>query len=323
MKKRFLSLIAASMALALAFTSCASRTTVGGGGIQATLYAAGCDESFRPTIWKDGAPFVTINAYGTFNAVYASAGIVYAAGLADERPFYWKSNDPNTYHYLGSGEGWATSVCVTSSGYMYVAGWDSYGGKVWRGATSANTAATTYHDLGENAWPMSICVYGDTVYTGGCDVYGSCIWEGSRFIDGIDDDSAYIYSIDVSNGVVYAAGEFDYRPVWIKTGDLNNYYLGNGYGLAASISVSGGNIYIAEYNENADGRVWRGAASGNTVSIQYRLGNYAAPESVFVAGSDVYAGGWDGSVGCGRIWKNGARLYDLGYDTDVFSIFVQ
>ena len=315
MKKHTLSLIAALMALMLILTACANHND---DNDERTVYAAGIDEYARPAIWKNGLPFVTMDSAGFFNSVYVSGGILYAAGQADGRPFYWRSDDPNRYNYLGNGDGWAASVHV-SGGYMYVAGWDSYGGKIWRSAASGSAAAVLY-DFGADAWPYSICVYGSSVYAGGFDAYGSCVWENNQIIAGIDDDSAYIYSIDVSNGVVYAAGEVDERPVWFKTtGSDYSYYLGDDYGLATSVRVSGNYMYIAEYGDAA-GRVWRGAASSNITSIRYSLGSQAAPESVFVSGNDVYTGGWD--AGGGRIWRNGSPLYSLGYDTDVFSIFI-
>jgi hypothetical protein len=227
---------------------------------------------------------------------------------------YYRSNDPRRYYYLGTGPGEATSVDVVG-GMVYIAGWDSSGGKVWRNGV-------THNNLGSDAYPWSIRVSGNhQVFTGGWDTFGGCIWLDGVWLDGIDHDTAYIYSIDLAYGAVYAVGEFNGRPVWFKTNDIGTHYLGSGLGWATSVRIFGGNMCVAGMDATG-GKVWRGAASGTSTTQLYSLGAYAEPESVsFGWGTRMYVGGYDGSVSRSRIWEDGNVRFNLDNRSKIYSIY--
>jgi len=196
---------------------------------------------------------------------------------------------------------------------MYVTGWDVSGGKVWRDGV-------IQYDLGSDAspWAISVPGSGNSVYVAGWNDYSGCVWLNGELINHMDGVNAAFYSVDVSSGAFYAAGEFERRPVWKKAGDSIIHTLGSGVGMATSLQLSGDYLHIVGH-DGGNGKVWRGLAQGTAMSALFDLGVGARPESVFVLGGDVYSGGWrDG----GKVWKNNITLHNFGADSDVYSIFV-
>jgi hypothetical protein len=311
-------LAALAAALTLSFAACSGDDYEDTGDPTAVVYSAGIDASYRATVWERGGVLRRFDAESILYSVWVSASApetVYAAGQAPNgRPFYWSSGSPDALNYLGSGEGEATAVCV-SGGQVYVAGADAAGGKVWRDGQQL-------YSLPAGSMPWAMAVAGNTVYTAGDDHFGACIWRNGEqepidFLDGEDGDAPVFWSVGVSGSVVYAAGQYEDCPVWIRTGDPVVHYLGAGEGSASSLHLSGGNIYIAGHDA-AGGKVWwgpAGGAMGNTVG----LGAGAYPESVFALGGAVYSGG--SAPGGGMVWKNSERLYGLGANNDVLSVF--
>jgi len=298
-------------ALVLVFTACINSDSPWDMTTPAAVFVAGHDGSGRATLWKDGAVIGQVQG-GCFNSVCVSGNAVHAVGQTpDGRPMYWRSGNSDSYYVLGNGQGRATSVSV-SEGRVFVTGWDASGGKVWKDGTQQYDLGATSHP-----WAMSVPGLGNSVYVAGYDDRRGCIWLNGELIDAINDESAAFYSIYVSGGVFYAAGEYLGRPVWKKTGDQPRF-LGSGDGLVSSLQLSGDYLYIAGY-DGSGGRIWRGLPQDTTMSTHYSLGVGAEPESVFVFGSDIYSGGWmDG----GRVWKNSASIRDFGPSSGVYSIFV-
>jgi hypothetical protein len=284
------------------------------------VFSAGVDASGWATVWRDGEPYAWIEEGGAFHSVWVQGRSVHAAGVApNDRPLYWSdAGGGKLYRELGAGQGMATAVCTDAAGRAYIAGWDASGGRVWRGAGDA------LHSFGRGARPCAMAVDGDVVYTAGWDYNGGAvIWrDGARLEGGgIPGEAAY-YAVGVSNGAIYAAGESDGLPVWIRTSDdAVNVLPGYGDGVATSLHISGGRISMAGWDDDG-GKVWAGPAAGDArgVSVRQGLGAAAEPESVFALGGDVYAGGWGGMGG--MVWRNGSPVRDLGAGSDVYSIFV-
>jgi len=284
-----------------------------GQGHACGVFAAGFDGSDRATVWKDNAVIGQMwDTGGFFNSVWVSGSAVHAVGQTpDGRPFYWRSGNSDTFYVLGSGQGCATSVCV-SEGRVFVAGWDATGGKVWKDGAQQYDLG-----IGSRPWGISVPGIGNSVYAAGYDDRRGCIWLNGELIDTINDESAALYSIDVSGGVFYAAGECAGCPAWKKAGDPGLRFLGSGGGLASSLRLSEDYLYIAGHDDMG-GRVWRGLAQGTIMSTYVGIGGGAEPESVFVFDGDVYSSGWkDG----GRVWRNSMQIRDFGAGSNVYSIF--
>jgi hypothetical protein len=332
MKKGTSTQLAAALVAALALAACPGTDPEG--TASATVYAAGAvvpgGAGFgTPTVWEDGRVLGQIQADGDFTSVCVSNGIVHAVGAVSGqtgagRPYYWKSPDAAGTFLPGSGAGAAEAVCV-SGGSVYVAGWDQEGGKVWKDGALWFSIPLAGGSISFQ-YAIAVDAAGD-VYTAGEDAYGACIWKNGDLLDSIDDDEAgwpYFNAVGVSNGVVYAAGTCDDRPIWMKAGGVWNY-LGNGCeGDATSLHLPGdGNLYVAFTDYDAlGGRVWKGPAGGATLTQAVSVGG-AEFGSVFVLGGNVYTGGAaiSSSGFRGSVWKNSAMVSDFGIDSFVAGIF--
>jgi hypothetical protein len=295
------------------------------------VYASAAAQLGTATVWRDETVIKQLTGQGTFTSVCVSGGVVHAVGAlmdgATARPYYWKSS-PDAGAYLPAvGIGTATAVCV-QGGNVYVAGYDQEGGKVWRNGTLLHRLEGY-----PQSWPWSIAV--DTagnVFTAGEDLYGAAIWENDEWIDGIDEedgfDEPYFSAVGFANGVVYAAGTADYRPVWMKENGVPNY-LGNADGEATSLHLPGdGYLYVAFTDESSallGSRVYKGMASGVTMApaanvVGSRIG------SVFVLGGDIYSGGAQVSADLqsfsGGVWRNSTKLRNLPANSVAHSIYV-
>jgi hypothetical protein len=312
MEKAISAKLMAALVLALALAACGGGDSGPEGGSvvvpkPVTVYAAGQDDSGRATVWSNGNLLGQLDG-GGFLSVCASGGTAYAVGQANGRPFYWKSNSSD-YYYLGSGQGYATSVCV-SGGQMYVAGWDAEGGKIWRDGQ-------TLHRFSADSRPWAIAVSGSSVYAAGHDAGGSCVWLNGDYLKGIDDESSAFYSLAVAGDVIYAAGECYGSPAWIKSLDASVHFLSDGYGVANSMHISGDYIYMAG-TDDGDGRVWKGRTRESSMPPLLAFSG-AELESVQAVGDDVYSCGQSDG---GRVWKNSVPLYNFGIESKVYSIFV-
>jgi hypothetical protein len=284
------------------------------------VFSAGVDAAGRATVWRDGAPYAWIEEGGAFHSVWVQGQTVHAAGVAPGgRPLYWSGSGSGDkiYVQLGAGQGLATAVCADAAGRAYIAGWDASGGKVW------GAGGEVLHSFWPGARPCAIAVGGGGLYAAGWDEWGAVVWRGDEWLQEADvtGDAAY-YAVGVSGGVIYAAGECDGLPVWIRTSDEDiNVLPGYGDGIATSLHLSGGRISVAGFDGDG-GKVWAGPAAGPAAGVSTRssLGAAAEPEAVSALGGDVYAGGWGGRGG--RVWRNGSTLRDLGAGSDVYSIFV-
>lgn len=130
-------------------------------------------------------------------------------------------------------------------------------------------------------------------------------------------------SIIVSDGIVYVAGwikSSPYRATYWKNGTaINLSGGGSGESHANSITVSGGNVYVAGFenypytsggitNHYSTARYWKNSTG---VKLSGSAGRNADSNSIFVSGNDIYVAGWqdDGYKGMvAKYWKNGTQV---------------
>jgi hypothetical protein len=146
-----------------------------------TVYAGGSEvmqgQTYQPaTIWTGGSArhIDDQRRYGFANSVHVSGGTVYAAGwfsptnaYADDRAFYWYSDDGGTLQRLSDDSSNACSVHV-SGDYICIAGWHNTSG--YAGGDRAVLWRNKGNSLELSAIPSearSVYISGDTVYVAG------------------------------------------------------------------------------------------------------------------------------------------------------------
>ncbi len=124
--------------------------------------------------------------------------------------------------------------------------------------------------------------------------------------------SAQAFSVFVNNNDVYIAGYVDNEGINIatlwKNGESINLSDGSNNAIAYSVYVNELGVYIGGFDDRV-AKVWK--LDGNTTS--YEEINETGITSIFVSESDVYAAGYElnGNTFIGKVWKNGALLYNL------------
>lgn len=103
--------------------------------------------------------------------------------------------------------------------------------------------------------------------------------------------------------VFVAGGDSNKACVWIN-GTKAPLTDGSGTSLAKSVLMSGNDIYVAGVHAGI-AKIWK-----NGVASPLPSSSYADVVSLFVVGSDVYAGGSDDitSLSKPKVWKNGVAL---------------
>jgi hypothetical protein len=301
----------------------------------ATVYVLGVQNG-SAYYWKDG----TINpAFGVLGVLYnfgpsslaASGSNVYIAGfqpsttsqLYPYAPTFWLNGAPTTLADStgSSANGTANSIAV-SGGDIYVAGisgYDSQKDQVpWTNDSATYPITGSVATVWKNGTPVTLPgystvglvdsgksanrIYADyvtAIYVSGSDIYVS---GGTSF------ESA-AHARYWTNGVpVDLAGSLSYP------GQNGSY----GYPQSTGIFASGGDVYVSGLQQTTTGWTvaiyWKNAAPIflSTDSLSGSVAN-----SIYVAGSDVYAAGWQNINNYSRamLWKNGTPTALTGNDT--------
>jgi hypothetical protein len=221
-------------------------------------------------------------------AIAVDGGTVYVAGFYNdgtkEIPCYWtRPAGGSLTRTTLSGDSvlsykYARAMTITvDGGTVYVAGfyYDSTAGHetacYWRGNTRQEL---TFPDGTWDSYANSITVSNGTVYIAGQYYLNAtnynrnigCYWTNPvaggtpsrQDVDTVGNDSAYPYSITVSDGTVYMAGSHwnlslgDVPCYWIGTALTNLTVPSSSYGEAGIIVISGGTIYTAGYYYGSD-----------------------------------------------------------------------
>ena len=135
--------------------------------------------------------------------------------------------------------------------------------------------------------------------------------------------SAYAYSVFVSDGDVYVAGDDGVAATVWKNGVAQRLSDGTRTARAHSVFVSGNDVYAVgwhDWGQYGWATLWK---NGVTQRLSDRIidGNDGvSANSVFVSGNDVYVVGDDGFIA--TLWKNGVARTFENSETYSSSIFI-
>jgi hypothetical protein len=312
------------------FSSCskiAPSIIYGGSGV----YVAGVatdpkTSSSVTTYWKDGVAISLTSGsyYVGASSIFVSGQDVYVAGTDKNlEAKYWKNEVPTTLTNLGE----ANSIIVSGSD-VYVAGTSYNADNIALATYWKNGKAFYLSDGSKDEYANSIFVSGSDVYVAGQenDLYsvlfnnGKTVAASKYWKNGVpynlSDGTRYATanSITVSGSDVYVAGwennveitspalanVFSVAKYW-KNGIPVNLTDGTSNAKANSIIVSGGDIYVAGY-ENNNAKYWKDGIAVALTDGTYIAGAY----SINVAGLDVYVAGNENNVA--KYWKNGVAV---------------
>ena len=156
-----------------------------GDGTKVALTAPGGAASIATDIYVDGSDIYVSGVYNSGNdgsgywknkvfkiledtadsyvsSIYVKDGIVYAAGMVEDKAVYWKGT---TKYELSTNMSFATSIEVSESGVVYVAGFDDGKAVYWKDKT-----LVVLTDGATFGFASSLDVVGEDVYVAG--VYG-------------------------------------------------------------------------------------------------------------------------------------------------------
>lgn len=253
---------------------------------------------------------------GTLSGVYVSGINGPGVGVAA----YWKDGVVTNLLSDRSIASSANAITVSESD-VYAAGFEGSVAKYWKNGTPV-----TLTDGKNEAAAASIVVSGSDIYIGGYEYNGSQkqvakIWKNgiaSALSDGTT--MANVFQAVVSGGNVYAAG-VDQVGLINPTTFNPTYqakYWKNGVGVpltdgtrnsaASSIFVSGTDVYVAGYQNNAGGEavatVWKNGVANELTDGTLR--GYAS--SIYVSDGDVHVVGFERNGESGmttvKYWKN-------------------
>ena len=302
--------------------------------------------SSRAILWNDGAA-QQLSGEGSsqYNSVFVSGTDVYVAGYdtASTASSYkyrdamlWKNGTPqilNKQAYVSSSHAYSVFVSGTD---VYVAGYNDSEATLWKNGTAQTLNST-------NSVAYSVYVSGANVYVAGN--VGSSTSEynfdnrATLWVNGVEQilssNSSNANSVFVSGsdvyvaGVVYADGNF--RATLWKNGTAQT--LNNGPSIAYSVFVSGNDVYVAGLT--ATSITLQGGSFGQSYTsamlwkngIEQQISTpMSEARSVFVLGTDVYAGGFgQTNVGTSRfakLWKNGTEYVIGDAVSYIHSVFV-
>lgn len=311
----------------------------------------------NPSVFKNGVttPLGDVPIFRAGLSVFVSDGDVYVAGQAAEfiasfgplgmnvsYAVLWKNGEvqrlgKQTTDTLDNSV--ANSVYV-AGGHVYVAGHERHenpdddGRKnkmpvLW--VDGVPQYLPTHSIYGGEA--LCVFVSGDDVYVGGFIDWNGYIWKngvrGNPLFAGGGSTQTHIESVFVDGDDVYAVG-YDFvrdsnyigttRPIFFKNGVGQAL---DGYGIASSIFVSDGDVYVGGYESNREPYpglgvpVFRGWAALWKNGVKHRLTectDYSSSvNSVHVLDGDVYMVGTEGASPrfINRLWVNG-DAFDLG-----------
>lgn len=174
---------------------------------------------------------------------------------------------------------------------VYVAGYRNVAGvrtaMLWKNGTPIFLTNGTH-----NSEAHSIYVDGDDVYVAGYAVFGltqvAVVWKNGTILP-LSHDSSEAYAVFVHSGTVYAAGIVDRKAAyWAGIENQTHIRLSNNNGSCAyGIFANDQNVFIAGTTGGNQPAVWK--KEGQAISITTEGADKIS--SVFVVGSDVYAGG--------------------------------
>lgn len=300
----------------------------------AAVVAVGCKRGV-PTPTPPPTPTPKAYVYD----VYVSGISVDGSGV--ERALLWENNK---LRKLSTEESWAGTVSGSGDN-VYVAGAikRESPSKGWAATVWKNTKATVLDNSSNTSFHRACALFAsdDNLYVAG---HGwsdpeptprALVWKNDDEKAVIEltkgEKEAYVCSIFVSKGVVYATGyEYDaarkHVPVFWKNRDrVALVDDATTLGGTNSVFVSGGNIYIAGWRKQ-DPRtgiatLWRNEAP------TYLATNQSDAFSVFVADNKVYIAGMERLGGKMRavLWIDGRRITlskDTADEARALSVFV-
>jgi hypothetical protein len=313
-----------------------------------------------PVLWKNGEE-ILLNRHSfdhsSARSIAVADGHVFIAGCETDnslfppvsRALLWVDDAPPSLLQAGSGD-WstATSIAVSTSGDVYVAGYTQDGPTLWKNS-NPTVFAPNYGDQSP----------GSVETTNPAQRFGS-VWSAAVFVSGNDvyyaawqravETTALGGTQSLSMPVVWKNGEELMRLGANRHSvlDLENWvsFLGDDYYPPTSIFVDGDNVYVTGQvikRRRGTGEpllmshavLWKNGeetllsrnayeASGYPVD---GIGNTSTAHCVRVVGDDVYVTGSQlDRDGCAHavLWVNG-KVQDLGLgiNSDAFSVFVR
>jgi Carboxypeptidase regulatory-like domain len=268
----------------------------------------------------------------------ATTADVYVAGNENGIAKVWKNGVATNLSTLTDSAG-AYSVFVSGTD-VYVAGVQGRNARVWKNGVGTNlTNITNANNIAE---AYSIFVLGNDVYVAGMETSGNSyfakVWKNgivtnlSNGTNWASANSVFVVGSDVYiAGVVQDTTNGTNAKLW-KNGVVTNLTNGtNRTGEAYSVYVSGSDVYVVgSSRDSALGARDQATLWKNGVPTYLTNGNnYAAANSIFVLGSDVYIAGYEengtGVNSIAKVWKNGVvtNLSNGTTETYANSIFVK
>jgi hypothetical protein len=240
----------------------------------------------------------------------ATAQEVYVGGKENNKATVWKDEYPTT---LSTGNACIYSV-VADNDFVYAAGYEVDAGKLMAKLWRNGNLLYQFNGDAMIAHAYSIAIAGNNVYVAGYasnSTGGS--YRGKVWKDGIEEpnysDAQLLYSVFVSDGIVYATGMTleDKVAVW-KNGNLLYTLTSNSNTTVAygSVVVVGSDVYTAGYDKVGDNfiaRVWKNNNVHYTLGSghpSYPIGLYAIDGDLYVAGNEIISG-----ISVAKLWKNG------------------
>lgn len=266
--------------------------------------------------------------------------------LATYRPIWGKNNqswllDPTAYDW-----GWGYGVSVDDNGDVYIAGWDDNTpglikrrqAQLWKNGVPAPLAKPFGEDTTSTA--RAIFISGADIYVGGIVVeflaggsgviYHPYIWKNNapQRLPTVYELEGCVTSLSAAGANVYAVGydcsapgaDGRYVPHAAIWENGTHAFLQEGAGVsswATSVSVSGGNVYVAGYIKDANGRthatLWKDGEAQTLTPCAGTDEAYAS--SVFADGGKVYVAGYSLYRDDLKEWLYTATLWEDGSPT--------
>jgi len=314
----------------------------------ADVYVAGYESNGTVTVaklWKNGS--ATSLTDGTKNAeansVFVNGTDVYVAGwemLGSKKVAkYWK-NSVAVNLTNGTNNAEATLIIVAGTD-IYVSGYEAgvssiTQAKYWKNGTAVNLAANAT----EISTAKSIAVSGTDVYVA-VSVHDPFPAPSALIIkNGIVTDLSAGFIASASNAVfiqgsdIYVAGRHGfYKATYWKNNLVTNLPSTetNTETAAFGLCISGTDIYVCGFEKTSlsfgnieVAKYWKNGVATNLTNEVF----HASADAITVAGSDVYAAGYEENAagnGVAKYWKNGTAvsLTNGSNDAGAYAIVVK
>ncbi len=254
------------------------------------------------------------------NVVFVSGNDVFVGGNEGNVSTIWKNPGATVETFpLSDGTNPASIRSLIKEGEsLYAAGFENNGthdlAVLWQGGEKQVLSDGSFDTV-----VNSLYVSGGDVYLGGSEIYSGPIISPAVTFKGtqstlLDNDSE-VKSLYVVNDDIYAVGTTQdagvTKAAYWKNGTLVDSRVG---AVFNSIVVdSAGDVFVGGILNNLKAIVWKNIGASEEEILLSDGSVSAGVNSLFLAGTDLYAAGFDGVEGA--VWKN--ATFNLGVDSDV------